>query len=474
VSTWFERFRGRGDDEVRDDALTFEQYVGLVSSMDWWGQLAPGITQTQTAQPYEAAPQGFVEMASRMFGSNSVVFAIMLARLSVFSAVRFQYQGYRNGRPAALFGGEALRVFERPWPGGSTAHMLTRMITDADLAGNAYLTNRRFEGQGPDPELTRLRPDWVDILLEPKIAVDPTTARPASLGWRKIGYVYYLDGQRDGDHVVLRPNEVAHFAPIPDPSAEYRGMSWLTPVIREMQADEAMTRHKTNFFRNAATPNMIVKHAPAVSPEKAREFKKMLDEEYAGPDKAGKTMHIGGGADITVVGKDMREIDLRAIQGAGETRLAAAGGVPPIIVGLSEGLQSATYSNYGQARRRYADGTLHPLWGIASAALEPLSPPASRAARLWYDARDVAFLREDSTDAAKIQQINAATIRTLVDAGFEPGSVVEAVDAQDMTLLVHSGRLSVQLQKPGETPDGQSLEGSSDTDDEDDDEETTP
>jgi hypothetical protein len=40
----------------------------------------------------------------------------------------------------------------------------------------------------------------------------------------------------------------------------------------------------------------------------------------------------------------------------------------------------------------------------------------------------------------------------LVDGGFDPDSVVAAADSWDETLLVHTGLLSVQLQKPG-TPD---------------------
>jgi hypothetical protein len=131
--------------------------------------------------------------------------------------------------------------------------------------------------------------------------------------------------------------------------------------------------------------------------------------------------------------------------------------VPPVIVGLSEGLQAATYSNYGQARRRFADGTMHPLWQNAAGSLVPIvpAPPSDgrSAARLWYDARDVAFLREDRMDAANIQGRQATTIRTLVDAGYEPDAVVAAVQAEDYTLLKgrHTGLFSVQLQPPGTT-----------------------
>jgi phage portal protein BeeE len=437
-----------------DDIVTLEDYAAALAQASYFGERIPGVTETMGPQAHEPAPTDFAGMAREAFGTSSVVFACLLARLSVFSSARFQYQQLRNGRPSILWGDASLLPLERPWSGGTTADLLAKMITDVDLAGNAYVTNR-WGG-----ELVRMRPDWVDIILAPREIVE-RDGSVYTLGWQKVGYAYYEDGKRHDDPLVLLPSEVSHFAPIPDPTASYRGMSWLTPVIRETQSDNAMTLHKTRFFRNAATPNIVIKHAPQVTPTQAREFKAILDAEYSGPQNAGKTLHLGGGADLTVVGKDMREIDLRGVQGAGETRIAAAAGVPPIIVGLSEGLQAATYSNYGQARRRFADGTLHPLWGNAAGSLERIRP-APAGSRLWYDVRDVPFLREDSKDAADIQRINANTIRTLVDAGFEPVSVVAAVNAQDMSLLVHSGRLSVQLQKPGEDPDGASIEGADD------------
>jgi hypothetical protein len=44
--------------------------------------------------------------------------------------------------------------------------------------------------------------------------------------------------------------------------------------------------------------------------------------------------------------------------------------------------------------------------------------------RLWYDDRDIPFLQEDEKDDAEIQQVQAATIRTLVDAGSRRQSAV--------------------------------------------------
>ena len=41
-----------------------------------------------------------------------------------------------------------------------------------------------------------------------------------------------------------------------------------------------------------------------------------------------------------------------------------------------------------------------------------------------------------------------------LDAGYEPASVIAAVGGRDMSLLVHSGLVSVQLQTPGVQPTG--------------------
>jgi hypothetical protein len=69
--------------------------------------------------------------------------------------------------------------------------------------------------------------------------------------------------------------------------------------------------------------------------------------------------------------------------------------------------------------------------------------------RLWYDDRDIAFLREDEKDRAEIQGLEARTIRTLLDAGYEGDSVIAAVLDSDWAKLRHTGLFSVQLQEPG-------------------------
>ena len=397
----------------------------------------PAPTQTLQGQREEIA-SGFAGLVAGAYQRNGIVFACMLARQLVFSEARFQFQRIQNGRPGDLFGNADLAILERPWHGGVTADLLSAMITDADLAGTSFTwrNGRR---------LVRLRPDWVTIVLGSE---DDRDVQAGDLEAETLGYIYHPGGKHSGRAPVpLLREEVAQFQFVRDPLAQYRGMSWLTPIMREIEGDTAASTHKLLFFENGATPNMVVTLDPAVQQQAFDDWVTRFKKSEPKGWNAYKTMYLGGGAEAKVVGADLRQMDFKITQGAGETRIAAAARVPPIIVGLSEGLDAATYSNYGQARRAFADGTMRPLWRNASGSLEPIITVPS-GARLWYDDRDIAFLREDRKDAADIQQIKATSIRQLVDAGYKPDSVVKAVEAEDMGLLAHSGLFSVQLQPP--------------------------
>ena len=70
-------------------------------------------------------------------------------------------------------------------------------------------------------------------------------------------------------------------------------------------------------------------------------------------------------------------------------------------------------------------------------------------AELWYDDRDIPALKEDIQDKAKEMQEKATAANQLVSAGYDPDSIVDALDSGDFSLLTHSGLVSVQLQPPG-------------------------
>lgn len=398
--------------------------------------------------------EGYIRDA---YSSNGVVFACMLARQMLFSETRFAWMPRRNGRPGPLFSNAELGLLERPWPNGTTGELLARVIQDADLSGNFYATTADDNGKygkaatGPGRRIVRMRPDWVTIVLGSK------SGNLYDLDTKPIAYRYKPPSMGDGldsEQVLLLPEEVVHFSPLPDPIARFRGMSWLTPVLREIKADKAASRHKLKFFEQGATISTIVSLDKDVSPAAFEDFVSRMRAQTEGVDMAYKTLYLGGGADVTLNGANMQQMDFKSTQGAGETRIASAAGMHPVIVGLSEGLQGSSLNagNFDAAIRLTADKTLRPLWRGVAASFESLLTRPGTDSQLWYDDRDIAFLRDDSTDVAAIQANQAATANSLTTAGFTPESVVEFLETGDLRTLRHSGRYSVQLQAPGSNP----------------------
>jgi len=393
------------------------------------------------SEDIENSFSGYVQA---IYKSCGVVYAVMAARRLLFRQARVMWQEFAEGQEGKLFWTPEVDIFRKPWPNGTTGELLARMDQDTSLGGNFYAVR---EGD----RIRRLRPDWMTILLTapPAEAVESDVAGY----WFHPGRTYaQVDQPARGDGIYL-PGEVCHWSPDPDPEAQYRGMSWLTPVLREIQADKAATQHKEKFFANGATLGQIVAAKENLTEDQFKDWKTNLLEAHQGVDNAYKPLFLGSPVDVSTSTADLRQLDFKATQGAGETRICAAGRVPPIIVGVSEGLQAATYSNYGQARRAFGDGWAHPQWEDAVGALETLVTTPSRRwyaqARLWYASKHIAFLREDQMDAANIQQVKATTITTYVREGFTWKSAVEATKAGDEELLEHTGLVSVQLQPIG-------------------------
>ena len=426
-------------------AITLDQLPYWMGQFGFQG-LGYGPTLIQTMQSNrETISQDFTGFINGAYKSNGAIFAVMLTRMMLFSEARFQFRRMNNGRPGVLFGTKDLSLLETPWPTGVTGDLLAKAIADVDLAGNFFAVRVPDRTQGA--RVARLRPDWITILKGSQEDMNLNQWDPTA---ELLGYIYTPGGPGSGlpIHTYL-PEEVCHWAPIPDPMATYRGMSWIQPILQEIMADRTMLAHKQMFFEQGATPNLVVTMETGKMDRRTfQEWIDMFEAEHSGALNAYKTLYLGQGADAKVVGANLKELDYAVVQGHGETRIAAAGRVPAIVVGFSEGLESATYSNYAQARRAFADGCLRPLWRnfCGSAAALVNVPPGSA---LWYDDRDISFLQEDQADLANIQVAKANAILQLVNSGYDPDSVVSAIEANDFSQLKHTGLTSVQLLPPG-------------------------
>lgn len=412
-----------------------------ISIYDWAKSFAPGAQVNYAGNQYQAYKLDGTSNGG-VYRENPIVFSLEAMRVLLFAEVRLQFQQMRSGRPGDLFGTPDLEIVETPWPGHTTRDLLGQSEMDVFGTGNSYWT------RDTDTSVMPLDAAKMTIVTE---ARTERIMGGQTIGDQLSGYVYKPSND-PRTWSFFTPEEVAHYKPYPDPNNRYVGMSWLSPCLPDITTDDLISRHKQFVMRNGASLATVVSFDPTVNREQFEWFVDKFTLQHQGPDNANKTLFLGGGADVKTVGQSFENLALKATQGGGETRVAACAGIPPVIVGLSEGLQGSSLNagNYGQARRRLSDATMRPLWGtFASAFASLVKVPA--AARLWYDDRDVAFLREDLQDQAQILETQVRSIKTLLDAGYHPDAAVETVLNSDVGRLTgqHSGLYSVQLQPPG-------------------------
>jgi hypothetical protein len=412
-------------------SISLDDYADLLGL----GMLPLRLHHTLTTDREEIGAD-YAGLAFGAFRTNATVFAVEMKRLSLFSQVRFAWKRRRNNE---LWTDSNLRLLEHPETGETTSDLLYRILLYADFGGDVCIVRR-------PGRLRVLRPDWTVVVLGSR---DRSIEEPRDIDLEMIGIIYCEGGIHSGrePESFLR-EEFAHFAPIRDPLARYRGMPWLLPVIRTIQADTAATTHKLKFFENGATANQIVTLDPTVTLENARKWIELFEQEHKGALNAYKTIYLGGGAKHEVVGANFQQMDFKVVQGAGQTLIAAAGGIHPTIAGLSEGLQGSSLNagNFREAAQLVGDTFLRPQWENLVGSLEVIIPPPDDGSVLWYDESRVSFLKDDVKDAAEVLAKRASSIRVLTDGGYTPETVVQGVTSGDLGGLKHAGYLPVQVQ----------------------------
>lgn len=386
-------------------------------------------------------PGGNIQELTALQGQrNPIVDACISVRTAVLAEVKFTFQRFQAGRPGPLFGDASLSILENPWPAASTGDLVAQMELDNCLYGNSYWVR---DGRW----LVRLDP--TKIIIHTGDVTEQISGK--AYGKMLLGYSEVDNQGRELGYWT--PDEIIHYKPKKDPvMPQFRGASWLATILPDITADQGLTNYKNGFLQNAATPNLVATLPIGTSEDAFLKFKEKMTARHTGTDNAFKTLYLSNGTDVKTVGSNFADLLFNDVQAAGETRIASAAGVPPTILSLSEGMKGSALNagNYAATRRRFSDITVRHLLRSMCSAFSVLVPPPDPGARLWYDDRDVAFFQEDVTDAAAIREKDASTIRTLTDGGFEPKSVVAAIQTGDLSQLKHTGLLSVQLQPPGE------------------------
>jgi hypothetical protein len=428
------------DDEMRAGSYSFSKFV------EWFTFQSKhyGLTGSSGAN----LGDGFSSYVDSIHRRNPIISAAATSRALLMSEVRPIWRNNNvSSTPGRQFGDRSLALLERPGAMKRSSFNFASEI-HASYSGTAFAAKR-------NGKLYLLRPDWVTVLLgsdsapEGEMKLPPPDAEVVA-----IVYQPEHDGKK-GKAEAFIPGEFVRWVPEPDPVYWWRGISWVSALARELTVDGQVLEHQTKFFEHAATPNMVFLMDPEKTADQVRQYADVVNEKHAGAMNAYKNMFLGGGTDVKVVGSSLDSLSLRDLTGNFESRVAARSLVPAVILNIREGQAGSALNsgNYQQTRRQWSDKWFSPQASSWCEAFEDVLPSKPDADLSW-DRRRVTFLQEDEKDAAEIAQVKASTIRQLIDAGFDPVSVVEAVENEDFTRLKHSGLYSVQLQAPGQQQAG--------------------
>jgi phage portal protein BeeE len=390
----------------------------------YWEGMASGaavLTTSYASPDREPVLPQLAAFAQQANSSSAIVFSAALIRMALLSEARFTFQAKDDKH---LFGNTDLAKVEEPFgPNSTTGHLLARMEQDAFLAGQAYI----WDAPGEE-RLVRLRPDWTTIISE-KVQV-------GGGGWYRRPVAYWHEPPRGvldkGTGFMVPAEECVHWAPVPDPAADFRGMSPLTPIMRDVQGDDDMSRYKIRYLRNDASPNVIIKYAQKLQPGTVDSLRERMAARYGGPDNAGKTLILDQGADLTLVGNSLSQMDFSGVSAVGAERILAACSVPGVLVGL-EPLRGAG-RGFQESMQKFANVWARPQWrSICGALSQVVDVPAGN--RLWYDTSDIAALQDGEMERAQAALVRMQAVLAGVQAGATMESVAAAVDAMDLTLL---------------------------------------
>ena len=382
-------------------------------------------TSDPSGRSREGAAEGIIRQARDAYAANGIVFACIVARMALLSQARFLFQSTADKH---VFTDQRLSILEYPWPGATTAELFARMEHDVCTAGNSFI-RKVNPADGSDPLLLQMRPDCVTIVSEEK------RDDMGRIYKQPIGYSEDLVplGITDREPQFYSTAEVAHFSPVPLGAGHFRGETWLTSVLREVGADIALTQYKTTHVARGAMPGLVLKYSQKLSQPSVDRLKARFAAMYSGPENAGRTLILDEGADVTVAGSTLEQLQYTAVQAAGETRIIAAAQVPAEIIGI-EGARAAS-GNYELAIRRFADLWARWEWQGACASLQHLLPGVQAPARLWYDVSEIAALREGELARGQTTLVKAQAVSAFVAAGYTRESAITAADSGDLSQL---------------------------------------
>jgi len=252
--------------------------------------------------------------------------------------------------------------------------LIEQTATYLNLTGNAFWGIERDE-RDRVAELWCLRPDRVRIKPDRKRYI--------------AGYVYEVAGRR----VTYDTRDMVHIKYV-SPADDYYGMGPLRAAMHGIVLEYYGTTYNKAMLRHHGMPVAVLKtKEPFVPREEQDRIRRDWQRLHGGPDKAGKIAILTNDVELTPIGLSPDELQWVQTRKMTREEIAAVFGVPPIMMGLYEGVNYATAQ---QQEKMFWSATVKPaLEKIAAALNERLAPQIDPGLRVRFDLSGVEPLQAD-------------------------------------------------------------------------------
>lgn len=290
-----------------------------------------------------------------------------------------------EGKEKPVTGHPAIALLKRPNPFYSGAALWKSYALSWITSGNPYYLKMR-NGFGQVVQLWYVPPS----MLIPRWPEDGSA------------FISHYEYQVDGRIYRIDPKDVLHFRDGADPENMGRtGLSGVASVLREICADNEVPVYHYLLLKAGGVPPVVLalKDGQSGVDFDPAHVKQTYINSTTG-DQRGKVFVSGNAIELTKVGFNPQEMDLKMLRHLPESRFASVIGIAKETLGFGVADTSSTYNNVTSADARSIQTYVKPLWGyIEDELTHQLGPDFGLTdnQRFAFDLSEIGALREDRT-----------------------------------------------------------------------------
>lgn len=193
------------------------------------------------------------------------------------------------------------------------------------------------------------------------IGVQPIPSNMIAPRWKKNDFITDYGYTVDGVTHSLAVEDVVHLKIGIDPSNIRLGFNAMTAVLRDICTENESSTFTAALLRNKGIPGVVItpkNEEFIITPEQREKLREDWTDRFTG-DNRGKPFVWSQPMDVASFGFNPSDLLLDKIRAIPETRICAAYGLDPMVLGYNSGQR--TYANYGEAEQAAISRCLLPL-----------------------------------------------------------------------------------------------------------------